>query len=47
MVTLAVNKYHDHKQLWEERAYLVFTSTSLFITEGSQDRNSNRAGAWR
>ena len=27
--------------------YLAYTSTSLFITEGSQDRNSNQAGTWR
>ena len=26
---------------------MVYTSTLLFITEGSQGRNSKRAGAWR
>jgi hypothetical protein len=26
---------------------LAYTSTLLFITEGSQDRNSERAGTWR
>jgi hypothetical protein len=30
------------KQLVEERAYLAYASTSLFITEGSQDRNSSK-----
>lgn len=30
-----------------ERVYLDYTSTSLFIIEGSQDRESNRAGAQR
>jgi hypothetical protein len=33
------------KQVEKESAYLVYTSTVLFITEGRQDRNSNRAGA--
>jgi hypothetical protein len=27
--------------------YSAYTSTLLFIIEGSQDRNSSRAGAWR
>ena len=35
------------KQVGEEKVYLAYTSTLLFITEGSQDRNSNRAGTWR
>ena len=35
------------KQVGEEMVYLAYTSTSLFITEGSQDRNSSRAGTWR
>jgi hypothetical protein len=35
------------KQFGEERVYLVYTSILLFITEGSQDRNLNRAGTWR
>ena len=35
------------KQVGEERVYLAYTSALLFITEGSQDRNSNRAGTWR
>jgi len=34
----------DKKQLGEERAY---TSTSLVIIKGSQERNSNRAGTCR
>ena len=33
------------KKVGEERVYL--TSTLLFITKGSQDRNSNKAGTWR
>jgi hypothetical protein len=33
------------KQVVEERVYLVYTSTLLFIIEGNQGRNSNRAGA--
>ena len=35
------------KQVGEERVYSVYTSTLLFITEGSQDRNLHRAGTWR
>jgi hypothetical protein len=27
--------------------YLAYSSTSQFIIEGSQDRNSSRAGTWR
>ena len=32
---------------WKERVYLPNIYISLFIAEGSQDRNSNRAGTWR
>ena len=46
-VTIALIKHHQQKQLVEERIYLAYASTSLFITEGNQDRNSNRAGTWR
>jgi hypothetical protein len=35
------------KQVGEEGVYSAYTSTSLFITKGSQDRNSHRAGTWR
>jgi hypothetical protein len=35
------------KQVGEERVYSAYTSTLLFITKGSQDRNSHRAGTWR
>jgi hypothetical protein len=31
------------KHMGEETVYLAYTSISLFIIEGSQDRNSNRA----
>jgi hypothetical protein len=31
-------------QVGEEKVYLTYTSTLLFFTKGSQDRNSNRAG---
>ena len=34
-------------QVGEERVYLAYTSTLLFITEGSQDRDSNKVGTWR
>jgi hypothetical protein len=32
------------KQVGEERVDSAYTSTLLFITKGSQDRNSYRAG---
>ena len=38
-VTNAMMKHCGHKQLGEERVYLIYTSTSLFIIKGSQDRD--------
>jgi hypothetical protein len=35
------------KETGEERIYLAYISIPLFIIEGSQDRNSNRAETWR
>jgi hypothetical protein len=35
------------KQVVEKKVYSAYTSTLLFITKGSHDRNSNRAGTWR
>jgi hypothetical protein len=35
------------KEVGEERVYLAYTSTSLFIIEESQNRISSRAGTWR
>jgi hypothetical protein len=35
------------KQVGEERFYLAYNSTFLFIIRGNQDRNSLRAGTWR
>jgi hypothetical protein len=35
------------KQVGEERIYSAYTSTLLFITKGSQDRITHRAGTWR
>jgi hypothetical protein len=37
----------DQEASWEEKVYSTYTSTLLFITKGSQDRNSHRAGTWR
>jgi hypothetical protein len=45
--TVAALKHHDQKQAGERRVYLAYTSTLSSIIEGSQSRNSNRAGAWR
>jgi hypothetical protein len=33
------------KQVGEERVYLTYTFTLLFITKGSQDWNSSRSGS--
>jgi hypothetical protein len=35
------------KQVGEERVYSTYTSMLLFITKGSQDRNSSRSGTRR
>jgi hypothetical protein len=35
------------KQVGEERVCSAYTSTLLFITKESLDRNSNRSGTWR
>lgn len=40
-------KYHDPQQTLEEKAYLVYTSVSQSIIEGSQDGKVNKAGKWR
>lgn len=42
-LTLAVMRHRDQNQIEEERVYLAYTSTVLFITGGSQERNSSRA----
>ena len=43
-ISTKIMKHHDQNQVVEERVYLAYTSTALFITEGSQNRNSNMAG---
>jgi hypothetical protein len=45
-VTVAVIRQHDQKQPGRKKAYWLYTSTSLFIIEGTQDRNSDRTGIW-
>jgi hypothetical protein len=40
-------KHHDQKKVEEEWIYLAYGSTLLFITEGSQGKNSNKTGTWR
>jgi hypothetical protein len=35
------------KQVGEEGIYSAYTSTLLFITKGSQDKNSHREETWR
>jgi len=46
-VFIAATKHHDQRTSWEERVCSAHTSTLLFITKGSQSRNSNRAGTWK
>lgn len=46
-MTFAVTKHHQHSNLGEKRVYLAHSFTSLFIIEGTQDRNSNRTETWR
>lgn len=41
-VTTDVIKYHDQNKVTKENVYLAFITTSLFIIEGNQDRNSNK-----
>jgi patatin-like phospholipase/acyl hydrolase len=40
-------KHHDKEAVEEERVYSAYTSTFLFITKGSQDRNYHKVGTWR
>jgi hypothetical protein len=46
-VSIPAQNIMTKKQVGEERVYSVYTFTLLFITKGSQDRNSHRAGTWR
>jgi hypothetical protein len=46
-VSIPAQNILTKKQVGEERVYSAYTSTLLFITKGSQDRNSHRAGTWR
>ena len=46
MVTIFVIKHHDQRLLGEERIYLGYISTVLFVGR-TQDRNLNRARTWR
>jgi hypothetical protein len=42
-ISIAVRKHRAQKQAGEEeRVYLAYASTSLFITEKSQDKNSEQ-----
>jgi len=46
-VSIPAENIMTKKQVGEEKDYLAYVSTLLFITKGSQDRNSHRAGTWR
>lgn len=43
VVTIVMTKYRGQNQVEEERFYFAYTSILLFITEGSQDSNLDRA----
>ena len=43
-VTIAVI---GQMQVWIERVYVAYISSSSAITDGSWGRNSNREGTWR
>ena len=45
-VSIAALKHHDQKSSWGMKG-LFYTSALLVITEGSQDKNTNRAGSQR
>ena len=42
-VSIPAQNNMTKKQIGEERVYLAYTSTLMFITKGSQDKNSHRA----
>jgi hypothetical protein len=46
-VSISAQNIMIKKQVGEERVYSAYTSTSLCITKGSQNRDSHRAGTWR
>jgi len=45
-VSIPAQNILTKKQVGEEKVYSSYTSTLLFITKGSQDRNSHRVGSW-
>ena len=47
MLLLLKQNTKNKKQDGEERVSLAYTFTLLFITKGSQNRNSNREGTWK
>jgi hypothetical protein len=46
-VSIPAENIITKKQVGVERIYSAYTSTLLFITQGSQDWNSHRVGTWR
>ena len=43
-VTIAMMKHHDQNQLGQERGYLAYTLTSLFITKEGNTGTKTRHG---
>jgi hypothetical protein len=46
-VSIPAQNIMTKKQVGEKKVYSAYTSTLLFITKGSQDRNSHRVATWR
>jgi hypothetical protein len=47
IVCIPAQNFMTKKKVVEGRVYSSYTSTFMFITKGSQDRDSQRAGTWR
>jgi hypothetical protein len=45
-VSIPAQNIMTKKQVGEEKVYSSYISTLLFITKGSQNWNSHRAGTW-
>lgn len=45
--SIVLIKHYDQQQLGKERVYFSLHFRQQFLTKGSQDRRSSRAGSWR
>ena len=46
-ISTVAMKHHAREASWGGKVYSAYTSTLLFITKESQDRNSHRVGTWK